>query len=755
MSGDRTAGPGSPCADDVVVLLAGTPRAGTPARPGPASVEEQARVFAAVLDVAADAVIITEAEPWAEPGPRIVYANPAFTQHTGWTLQEVLGRSPRMLQGPGTDRQTLDEVREALARWRPVQVELLNYRKDGSSFWTELSIVPLADETGWYTHWVSVQRDITQRKHREHNTQRELSLARGILSSLPARTAVLDATGRILAVNAAWERFWAENGGVGPGGDVGADYLAVCEQAGGECDGQALRTAQGIRAVMAGARPSYTQDYECSSPNERRWYQLQVVPIEPDLEGTGARRVLVSHNDITAHKQGELALAHKALHDPLTGLANRALLLSRLGDMLVTCRAAETVALLFLDLDGFKSVNDSLGHPAGDGLLRVAAARLRAAAREQDLVGRLGGDEFLVCCPGVDAERAKGIGERLAEALRRPLQVDGLDLQLSVSTGVAVGDAGSTPDDLLRDADAAMYRAKALGRGRVEVFTEDLRGQAHRRLQVAAGLRAALAQDHLVLHFQPIVELATGCVVEYEALLRWEQADGVLLSPADFLDVAADTSMMVEIGQRVLELACAQAARWRSAGTSVPIAVNVAPEQLREGGLLEAVTGALSRHGLPADALVLEVTEQGVLDDESVALEVLSALRDVGVRIALDDFGTGFSSLSHLARLPVDVIKVDRHFVAGSSPAHAAIVRAVASLGQALDLDVVAEGIETEAQAAFVLAVGCTHGQGWLYGRAVPAEPLLAPPAVPVPRQVPPARLAALPPAVLPKRSIA
>ena len=724
---------GGPGDDDVAVLLVANPLRGGPADFQPATVEEQARVFGAALDVAADAVLVTEAEPWDSPGPCIVYANPSFTRHTGWTLAEVQGRSPRLLQGPGTDRATLDRIRSSLERWEAVEVELINYRKDGSSFWTELSIVPLANEAGRFTHWVSVQRDITERKIREQAIQRELTLARGIMSSLPAQTAVLDSDGRILAVNSAWERFWAQNGGIGSGGAVGADYLAVCQRADGECAQQARQTAAGIRAVLVGDVPFFSQDYDCSSPDVQRWSELKVVPIEPDLQTPGAQRVLVSHTDITARKQGELMLAHQSLHDSLTGLANRVRMLDRLGEMIVTCGVGESVALLFLDLDSFKSVNDSLGHPAGDELLRIAAARLRATAREQDLVGRLGGDEFLVCCPGVDAERATLIGERFAEALRQPLKVEGLDLRLTVSIGVAVGNATSTPDDLMREADAAMYQAKALGRGRVEVFAEELRGRAHRRLQVAAGLRTALAQEGLVLHFQPILELATGRVVEHEALLRWQQHDGTLLGPGEFLDVAADTGMLVEIGERVLDMACAQAARWRSAGVSTSIAVNVAPEQLREGGLFETVTGALARHGLSPDALILEVTEQGVLGDESVALEVLSALRDFGVRIALDDFGTGFSSLSHLARLPVDVIKIDQQFVAGSSPVYSAIVRAVATLGQVLGLQVVAEGIETEAQAAFVLAAGCTHGQGWLYGRAVPTQPSASPPPPPPP----------------------
>ena len=700
----------------VAVLLAGTPRPGQTVRSGPVTREEQARVFAAVLDVAQDAVLVTEAEPWDEPGPRIVYANAAFTQHTGWAPEEVLGRNPRLLQGPGTDPAARAAIRDALEHWRPVQIELLNYRKDGTSFWTELSIAPLADETGWFTHWVSVQRDISERKERELRTTAELGLARAILASLPSQTAVLGADGTILAVNEVWKRFWQDNGGTGDSGGVGANYLRICDSADGLCAAESLRTAEGIRAVMSGSRPSYTLDYECPSPTEQRWFHLQVVPLEVPAGTFAHRQVLVSHSDITARKQGELALSHQASHDALTGLANRVLLLGRLGGMLASAQDPASVALLFLDLDGFKSVNDSLGHPAGDELLRVAAARLRAAAREQDLVGRLGGDEFLVCCPDVDAASAVRIGQRLADALRAPLQVHGIDLRLSVSTGVAIGRPGATADELLRDADAAMYRAKELGRGRVEVFAEGLRGQARRRLHIAAGLRAALASDDLVLHFQPIVDLRTGRVVEREALLRWQREDG-LIGPDQFLDVAAEAGMLCEIGERVLDVACAQAAAWRrQAAAVVPVAVNVAPEQLREPSLVETVTRALARHGVPPDALVLEVTEQGVLAEEAVAHEVLTTLRGMGVRIALDDFGTGFSSLSHLARLPVDAIKVDRQFVAGTLPAHRAIVRAVATLGQALDLEVVAEGIETTAHAASALDAGCTRGQGWLYG---------------------------------------
>jgi len=296
----------------------------------------------------------------------------------------------------------------------------------------------------------------------------ELDLVRGVLASLPSQTAVLDETGTIVAVNDAWLAFWESNGGSGPSGLVGGNYLSVCDTADGECADEAGRTAAGIRDVVAGLRDSYVLDYECSSPEERRWFHLQVVPLPGGAQGRG-RRIVLSHSDITARKQGELALTHQSNHDPLTGLANRVLLLSRLTGMLAVSTPEPTVALLHLDLDGFTSVNDSIGHLPGDDVLRIVGARLATAAREQDLVGRLGGDAFVVCCSSVDVEQAVQVAERLAEALALPLQAGGLELRLSVSIGVAMGGSGSRAEEVLRDADAALHKAKKLGRGRVEV----------------------------------------------------------------------------------------------------------------------------------------------------------------------------------------------------------------------------------------------------------------------------------------------
>ena len=725
----------------VAVLLAGTPRPGQTVRSGPVTRDEQARVFAAVLDVAQDAVLVTESEPWDEPGPRIVYVNAAFTQHTGWAPEEVLGRNPRLLQGPGTDPAARAVLRDALEHWRPVQIELLNYRKDGTSFWTELSIAPLADETGWFTHWVSVQRDISERKERELRTTAELGLARAILASLPSQTAVLGADGTILAVTEVWMRFWQDNGGIGDSGGVGANYLRICDSADGLCAAESLRTADGIRAVMSGSRPSYTLDYECPSPTEQRWFHLQVVPLEVPAGTFAHRQVLVSHSDITARKQGELALSHQASHDALTGLANRVLLLGRLGGMLASAQDPASVALLFLDLDGFKSVNDSLGHPAGDELLRVAAARLRAAAREQDLVGRLGGDEFLVCCPDVDAASAVRIGQRLADALRAPLQVHGIDLRLSVSTGVAIGRPGATADELLRDADAAMYDAKAHGKDGFVLYQPGLRLDLEEHRRVEEQLRTALdhhgpvAPQHRPGHpvprlfpvFQPVFT-ATGRLVSFEALCRLTDTDGAPVRPDAFIGIAEQTGLVRRLGAYVLDAACGQLARWRAdAGNlfvdqTVTMAVNISAIEAQEPGFAHRVRAVLERHGLVGRDLVLELTETSLLQADVSTLDGLRGLRADGVGIAIDDFGTGYASLRYLVTLPVSAVKVDQSFTSGvpHDRSKTRIVHAVAGLAADLGLDCVIEGVETQAQR--VALPGSAQLQGYLLGRPAPAE---------------------------------
>ncbi|MDA0183708.1 EAL domain-containing protein [Solirubrobacter phytolaccae] len=420
--------------------------------------------------------------------------------------------------------------------------------------------------------------------------------------------------------------------------------------------------------------------------------------------------------------RGDERMRHEALHDPLTGLANRALCRERLIHALArTARDDGSACVLFIDLDDFKAVNDLYGHAAGDALLIALARRLVATVRPADTVARLGGDEFVVVCEDIDEHTAIALGHRLTEAIHEPLDVDGIEHRLSASIGIALGAAGrQDPDALLADADAAAYRAKAEGRGRVEVFDTRLRRHARERLRTAAALERALSLGELRLAFQPIVALADRSVIGHEALLRWDSPGGVMSAPADFIPVAEESALIVEIGAWTLLQACHESAAAFGQDEDGPaIWVNLSPRQLAQPDLPAVVADALDSSGLPASRLRLELQERVLQGAPKTARANVAALRELGVGLALDDFGTGYSSLRDL---PVRAVKIDRSFVAAleSSPGDTAIVAAIVSLASALGIHAIAEGVETEEQAAQLLALGCPFAQGYLFGAPGP-----------------------------------
>ena len=420
--------------------------------------------------------------------------------------------------------------------------------------------------------------------------------------------------------------------------------------------------------------------------------------------------------------RGEEQMRHEALHDPLTGLANRALCRERLIHALArTGRDQGGACVLFIDLDDFKAVNDLYGHAAGDALLIALAHRLVATVRPTDTVARLGGDEFVIVCEDIDEHTAIALGHRLAEAIHEPLDVDGIEHRLSASIGIALGSAGRRdPDALLADADAAAYRAKAEGRGRVEVFDTRLRQHARERLRTAAALERALSLGQLRLAFQPIVALADRSVIGHEALLRWDSPGGVMSAPADFIPVAEESALIVEIGAWTLMQACHESAAAFGPGEDGPaIWVNLSPRQLAQPDLPAVVADCLASSGLPAGRLRLELKERVLQGAPKTARANVAALRELGVGLALDDFGTGYSSLRDL---PVRAVKIDGSFVAalGSSPGDLAIVAAIISLASALDIAAIAEGVENEEQAAQLAALGCQYAQGYLFGAPGP-----------------------------------
>jgi diguanylate cyclase (GGDEF)-like protein len=421
-------------------------------------------------------------------------------------------------------------------------------------------------------------------------------------------------------------------------------------------------------------------------------------------------------------------LRQQATHDALTGLPNRALILDRLKRSLARQRRGEGwfTVVLFIDLDGFKAVNDTMGHAVGDRVLRQVATRLSTIIRPQDTLGRLGGDEFVIVCEALSEEHpVVAIAERLGAAVREPFELDGERFLLTASVGIALADGSEEPGSLIEQADAAMYRSKELGRARYEIFSDELRERISRRLDIERALRHAIERDELCLHYQPQIDLLTGAIIGVEALLRW-QRDDTLMMPGDFIGLAEDTGLIVPIGIWVLNEALHQLGLWKAdaeIAESPWMSVNLSVRQLSDPQIMPAVTAALADHAADPSQLYLEVTESVILDDAVAGMTVLTALRSLGTEIAIDDFGTGYASLSYLRQFPASVVKVDRSFIAeiDTDQRTRSIVDAIAAMGRALDLSLVAEGIETAEELAVVRQLGFDIGQGFYIGRPAPA----------------------------------
>jgi diguanylate cyclase (GGDEF)-like protein/PAS domain S-box-containing protein len=443
--------------------------------------------------------------------------------------------------------------------------------------------------------------------------------------------------------------------------------------------------------------------------------------------------LVLNSRDITDRKTLEEQLTHQAFHDSLTGLANRALFRDRLEHALARAARYDTMlAVLFLDLDSFKTINDSLGHDAGDELLIALAGRLQSRSRASDTVARLGGDEFAVLLEDeVDEASATAVAERIGEMLRSPFQVQGKEVFATASIGIALNrDEHGEADALLRNADVAMYAAKARARGQYEVFEPAMYERVVQHLELQADLQRGLEREEFFLNYQPILDLKTGRLEAVEALIRWNHPTRGLVAPNDFIPAAEETGLIVPIGYWVLREASLQARAWQVAYPMDPpmsISVNLSMRQLHELNLADRVRETLEESGLPPETLILEITETGLMHDVERTVDQLLMLKRLGVRLAIDDFGTGSSSLGYLRRFPIDVLKIDRSFVetlATNAPQGYALVRAIVDLAQTLQLETVAEGIEEPAQMTELQAVGCRSGQGFYFARPLDPENL-------------------------------
>ncbi|HQR23339.1 MAG TPA: EAL domain-containing protein, partial [Steroidobacteraceae bacterium] len=437
----------------------------------------------------------------------------------------------------------------------------------------------------------------------------------------------------------------------------------------------------------------------------------------------------LNFRDVSERKALEEQLRKLAFHDPLTLLANRSLFWNRVEHALaLSQRSRQRVAVMFLDLDNFKNVNDSMGHDAGDRLLQAAAQRLIMSTRPSDTVARLGGDEFAILLEGIGAETdIEHIAAPITEAFNRPLLVDGRETDASASIGVACSQPGDDAEQLLRNADIAMYHAKASGKARFAVFQSHMQEQLHDRLRLEQDIDHALARDEFFLEFQPVVDLTRRELLGVEALVRWKHPHRGIVMPGAFIPIAEESDRIVELGRRVLLDACTQVRSWCqsvSAGDGLRVAVNISGRHLQQGNLVDDVRYALEVSGLDPGSLVIELTEGTVMQNTDMNLERFRALKALGVRLAIDDFGVGYSSLSYLHRFPIDILKIDRAFVSRLTEQDGGpeLARAVVMLGTTLGLETVAEGIENEAQAATLLDLGCVAGQGFLFASSMTLE---------------------------------
>ena len=674
----------------------------------------QLKRFQLVVEHTDNIVVITDA------AKRIEYVNAAYCRTTGWTLQDVRGRRPgQVLQGPDSDPATIRRLSTALSRGESVQdVEILNYKRNGDTYWVSLNIQAVRNVQGQITHYVAIESDVSERRRERlalEASQRQLAQAQQLARIASFECQVRDdrmqwsaeAAGLLGCAPEALPRHYM-------------DHVAAVHPD----DRDALLEAHW--ALLARHTP-YELSYRLSGPT-LRWLRERGSLVPAGTDGV-EQHVSGVIQDITDTKVAQARMEYLARHDSLTGLHNRDQLRAALRSLMAEgAGATAPFAVLFVDLDRFKVINDSLGHHVGDQVLKEVGRRLRDALRTTDVVCRLGGDEFVVVLAGAsDAETATRLGHKILGRLSQPVSCEGRELHLTASIGVSrYPQDGTTVDELMRHADIAMYQAKAQGRNAVSHYHPDSNHCTAERFDLESRLRQAVARKELCLHYQPQFEAATQRLVGFEALLRWYPPDGPPVPPAAFIPVAEESGLISIIGSWALEQACRQwRAWWQSHGVPVRMAVNLSACQLRpDHDLIGTVARLVRRYDLPPDALELELTESVAMSDPDASVALMRQLRELGVSLAVDDFGTGYSSLAYLKLLPIQRLKLDRSFVSHieTDANDKAICSATIALAHSLGLEVVAEGVETAAQQAYLVAQGCDVMQGYLLGRPAAAS---------------------------------
>ncbi len=645
----------------------------------------------------------------------IQYVNPRFTEVTGYSAEEAIGQNPRMLQSGQTSDATYPQLWGQLTSGNRWKGELINRRKNGEIYWEDCQISPVKNAAGEITNYVAVKTDITERKQE----QEKLQLAAGVFASAREGIAITNLDGIFIDVNDAFTRItgYSRTEALGKHSRMLNSGL------------QSKEFYQMMWEQLAAKGHWYGEIWNRRKSGEV-FAEMLTISTVTDTEGR-AQHYVALFSDITAIKEHQKELDHIAHYDVLTSLPNRVLLADRLRQgMTQSVRRGQKLAVIFLDLDGFKVINDTHGHEAGDLLLMTVAKRMKHALRDGDTLARIGGDEFVAVLMDMDDTSASlPLLNRLLEAAALPVQLVNVALKVSASLGVTFYPQNFDIDaeQLLRQADQAMYQAKLAGKNRFHLFDTAQDSGLRSHHESLKGIRQALLSNELVLHYQPKVNMRSGQIIGAEALIRWQHPEQGLQMPVSFLPTIEDHPLAIDVGEWVIDAALTQVESWHAQGFDIAVSVNVGARQLQQIDFVTRLREILARHpSVKPGSLALEVLETSALEDIAGVSQVIKQCTEMGVEFALDDFGTGYSSLTYLKRLPVTLLKMDQSFVRDMlvDPDDLAILEGVIGLARAFQRQVIAEGVETIAHGVQLLKLGCYLAQGFGIARPMPAQDL-------------------------------
>jgi diguanylate cyclase (GGDEF)-like protein/PAS domain S-box-containing protein len=670
--------------------------------------EMDLRKLSRALEQSPASVVITNTDGDIE------YVNPKFEEISGYSFEEAIGKNPRILKSGDKKPEEYKDLWDTISAGQEWKGVFHNKRKDGSIYWEAASITGLRGDNGEITHYIAVKEDITARKRAED----QLRMNATVFETASEGIVVTDANNRVKTVNPAFTRIT----GYQPEDIIGHDPKILSS---GRHEPEFYHLMwEHINQTGFWSGEIWNRRKDGSVYPE--W--ISIVEIRDEKTNEITEYVAV-FSDISQRKRDEEQIRRQANYDALTGLPNRSLFFDRLNQAVISARREKgLLGLLFVDLDRFKAVNDTFGHVLGDEILQEVGERLKLCVRDSDTVARMGGDEFVVLVHDlVEVNDAATVADKIIEQMDAPFSIGGREVTLGASIGITIyPEDTDNAEEMMRNADMAMYRAKEGGRNRYQFFTVGMQEQVRERTELEQDLRYALERNEFMLYYQPIIDSRTGTISSVEALLRWDHPKKGLISPDTFIPLAEDGGMIIPIGNCVMEEACRQLREWRDSGLGFNVSVNISYRQLCKEFSPWVVSSILKENKVQGEWLTLEITESLLMDDSPEVLEWLNGFKKLGIGLSIDDFGTGYSSLSYLKRFPVDVLKIDRSFVGGlpGDVGDASLVEAILAMGKSLGVKVVAEGVETEQQRDFLQKRGCDCLQGFYFGKPMPETEL-------------------------------